>query len=271
MFERFTDRARRVIVVAQDAARDMSHPQIAPQHLLWALKQGEGMAAIAMTQAGVDGTALRQRVADSLERKPAARELDKLPFSPQGKKALELSLREALALGHNYIGTEHLFLGVEREAEKRGQSLDALLGVKSTEVRERLLAMLGGATTAPPLRSPALRSALDRARQQAQQSPLTTGHVLAALMGDPESQAAQALAALGVTRESLQAALNQVPVAATTDAPPAAQSVAITIGETTTVIPDAVIAGALQDLSADELRDAIKRAIGLGGRDQATG
>jgi ATP-dependent Clp protease ATP-binding subunit ClpA len=271
MFERFTDRARRVIVEAQDTARDMSHPQIAPEHLLSALRQGEGVAAIAMAQAGVDGAALRQRVADSIDRKPAARELAKIPFSPQAKKALELSLREALALGHNYIGTEHLFLGVEREAEKRGQTLDGLLGVKTTEVHDRLLAILGGAATAPPLRSPALQSAMDRARQQAQQTPLTTGHLAAALMADPESQAARALTALGVTGESLQAALDQVPVTATTDAPPPAQSVAITIGETTTVIGDAVIAAALQELSADELRDAIKKAMGLGGGDQATG
>ncbi len=271
MFERFTDRARRVIVVAQDTARDMSHPQIAPEHLVWALKQGEGMAAVAMAQAGVDASALRQRVADSIERKPAAGQLDKIPFSPQGKKALELSLREALALGHNYIGTEHLFLGVEREAEKRGQTLDGLLGVGTAEVHRRLLAMLGSGTSAPPLRSPALQSAMDRARQQAPQTPLTTGHVVTALMDDPESQAARALAALGVTGESLHAALNQVPVNATTDAPPAAQSVAITIGETTTVISDAVMAAALQKLSADELRDAIKRAMALGGPDQATG
>jgi ATP-dependent Clp protease ATP-binding subunit ClpA len=266
MFERFTDRARRAIVVAQDTARDLSHAQIAPEHLVFALKQGEGMAALAMAQAGVDGTALRQRVADSLERTPAAKELGKIPFSAQGKKALELSLRAALGLGHNYIGTEHLFLGVEREAARRGQTLDGLLGVRTAEVHERLLAMIGGATALPPLRSPALQAALDRARQHAPQTPLTTGHVVAALMEDPESQAAQALRALGITPESLQAALAGVPVTATSDAPPPAQSVAITVGETTTVISDAGVAAALQQLSADELRAAIQKALGLGGR-----
>jgi ATP-dependent Clp protease ATP-binding subunit ClpA len=229
------------------------------------------MAAIAMAQAGVDGTALRQRVADSRERKHAIEKLGKIPFSPDAKKALELSLREALALGHNYIGTEHLFLGVEREAERRGQTLDGLLGVKAADVRERLVAMLGGAATAPPLHSPALRSTLDRARQQAQQAPLTTGHVLAALMGDPDSQATQALRALGVTGDAVQTALAQVPLTTSSDAPPPAQSVAITIGATTTVISDAVVVAALQDLSADQLRDAIKKAMGLGGLGQATG
>jgi ATP-dependent Clp protease ATP-binding subunit ClpC len=249
----------------------MGHPQIAPGHLLCGLKQGEGMAAIAMAQAGVDATALRQRVADTREHKPENEELGKIPFSPDAKKALELSLREALALGHNYIGTEHLFLGVERESERRGQTLDGLLGVKAADVRERLLAMLGGAATASPLHSPALRSTLDRARQQAQQAPLTTGHVLAALMGDPESQATQALGTLGITGDAVQTALAQVPLTTSSDAPPPAQSAAITIGATTTVISDAVVVAALQDLSADQLRDAIKRAMGLGGSDQATG
>ncbi len=271
MFQRFTDRARRVIVLAQNTARDMSHSQIAPEHLLFALKEGDGMAAMAMAQAGVDGTGLRQRVAESLESKPEAHELDKIPFSPQAKKSLELTLREALALGHNYIGTEHLFLGLEREAESRGQTLDGLLGVKTSGVHERLLAMLGGGTFAIPMRSPALQSALDRARQQAPRTPLTTGDVLSALIGDSRSQGAQALAALGVTAEALQTAVARVPVAGTSDATPSAESVAITIGETTTVISDHDITSALQQLTADQLRDAIRKAIGLNQGDQATG
>jgi ATP-dependent Clp protease ATP-binding subunit ClpC len=229
------------------------------------------MAAIAMAQAGVDGAGVRQRVADGLDSQPPAHKLGKIPFSPQAKKALELSLREALALGHNYIGTEHLFFGVEREAEHRGQPLDGLLGVKAAEVHERIMAMLGGASAAPPMRSPALQAALDRARQQAQQRPLTTGHVLAAVVADPDSQAAQALTTLGVTAEALQSALARVAVTDTSDAPPSPQSVEITVGETTTVISDQVVAAALQELSADQLRDAIKKAIGLDPGDQATG
>jgi ATP-dependent Clp protease ATP-binding subunit ClpC len=271
MFERFTDRARRVIVVAQDTAREMGHTQIRPEHLLVALRQGEGMAALAMAQVGVDSNSLRQRVADRLESKPTARRLDKIPFSPEAKKSLELSLRQALGLGHNYIGTEHLFLGVEREAEGRGQTLDGLLGVKTTEVHERLVAMLGGATFGPSMRSPALQSALDQARQQAQQAPLTTGHLLAALINDSKSQAAQALTALGITGEAVQTAIAGVPVASTSDAPRSAQSVTITIGETTTVIGDDDVATALQQLSADELREVIRKATGLDQPDQATG
>jgi ATP-dependent Clp protease ATP-binding subunit ClpA len=270
MFERFTDRARRVIVVAQDTAREMSHSQITPEHLLYALRQGEGVAAMAMAQGGVDASHLRQQVAEAMEHQPAAQKLNKIPFSPHAKKALEFSLREALALGHNYIGTEHLFLGVERETEQRGQTLDGLLGVKSGEIRQRVLAMLGGATPSPPRRSPALQAVLDQARQQAQQNPMTTGHTLAAMVGDSRSQASQALTALGITGEAVLAALAQVSLADTSDATPVPQSVAITIGEITTVISDPAVARALQDLSADELREAIKKTMGLGDGEEAT-
>ncbi len=143
MFERFTPRARRAIVLAQDAARDMGHPQIKPEHLLVGLREGEGMASAAMSQVGVDGPALRLRVADASQAKPGATKLGKVPFSPEAKKALELSLRAALALGHNYIGTEHLFLGVQSGAESRGQSLDDLLAVNTGDVQTRLMEMLG--------------------------------------------------------------------------------------------------------------------------------
>jgi ATP-dependent Clp protease ATP-binding subunit ClpC len=269
MFERFTPRARRVIVMAQDAARDMGHRQIKPEHLLVGLKEGEGMASAAMSQAGVDGPALRQRVIGRIERKSGASKMGKVPFSPEAKKALELSLRTALALGHNYIGTEHLFLGVQGEAEQRGQNLDDLLAVDAGEVRSRLMDMLGGA--GPPMRSPALQSAMDRARQRAGQAPMTTGHLLAALIGDPDSQAARALAALGVSSEGLEAAITDVPLATTSDSSPAPQSVAITIGETTNLIADPAIASALQRMNPDQLRDAIKKAIGLTDPDQAAG
>jgi ATP-dependent Clp protease ATP-binding subunit ClpC len=271
MFERFTPRARRVIVLAQDAARQMGHPQIKPEHLLLALKDGEGMASAAMVQVGVDGLALRQKVAELVKAKPSVRKLDKVPFSPEGKKALELSLRAALALGHNYIGTEHLFVGVEREAERRGRTLDGLLGVSTAEVHNRLMDILGGTPGAPSARSPALESAMNLARRQAGQAPMTTGHLLAAVVCDTESQAARVLASLGVTGQAVQTALARVPVAGTSDATPSAQSVAVTIGETTTVIGDADVAAALQQLNANQLRDAIKKAIDFANPDQAAG
>jgi ATP-dependent Clp protease ATP-binding subunit ClpC len=271
MFERFTPRARRVIVLAQDAAREMGHPQIKPEHLLLALKDGEGMASAAMAQVGVDGATLRQKVAALVKARPSVRKLDKVPFSPEGKKVLELSLRAALGLGHNYIGTEHIFLGVEREAEHRGQTLDGLLGANTTDVHNRLMDLLGGTTGAPSMSSPAVQSAMNLARQQAGQAPMTSGQLLSAMVTDTDSQAARALSSLGVTSEAVHAAIARVPVADTSDATQPAPSVAITIGETTTVIGDVDVAAALQQLTADQLREAIKKAIELAKPEQAAG
>src|SRR6185437_4855875 len=241
MFERFTPRARRVIVKAQDAAREMGHSRIHPEHLVVGLDEGEGMAAIAMAQAGVDGVALRQRAAARYAGKAAAKKVDRVPFSPDAKQCLEQSLRAALSLGHSYIGTEHLFFGVERQAD----DLDDLLGVAAADVHRRITDLLAGGGAGPAMRSPALHAALDRARADAGQSPMTTGQVLAGLGVDPVR---------------LGAALDAVDVADTSDAAPAPQSVAVTIGDATTVITDPDVATALRRLSADQLRDVLKDA-----------
>src|ERR1700723_3758185 len=105
MFERFTDRARRAIVVAQDEARELEHSFIQPEHLLLGLMEGDGLAALVLRQCGLDAEMLRARVTDADTSSVPSRRLDKVPFSAPAKKALELSLREALRLGHNYIGT----------------------------------------------------------------------------------------------------------------------------------------------------------------------
>jgi len=267
MFERFTPRARRVIVLAQDAARDLGHTKIRPEHLLIGLQQGDGMAANAMTQSGVDGAALRDRVAGLQTTSVAARKVDKVPFSVEAKQCLEQSLRSALALGHNYIGTEHLFFGVERQAEMNARSLDDLLGTSTSEIHRQLSEMLAGAS--PSMRSPALQSALDRARSRAGQSPMTTGDVLVEMLADPDSQAWRALADVGVDSERLRSAIDAVSVADTSDASPAPKSVAITIGEATTILADPEIASALQHLGAEQLRDILKRAIEGGGPSEA--
>lgn len=261
MFERFTDRARRVLVLAQDAARDMDHQQIKPEHLLVALTEGEGVAAKAMAQCGVDAAALRARAAALFPSKSLATKLNKVPFSPEAKKALEQSLRAALGLGHNYIGTEHLFLGVQREAEQRGEALDDLLGVRAGDVNDQVMQMVGDKGPGASMRSPALRSALSAAVRQAGQVPVTTGQLLAAMVADTASQAAKALAALGVGAEAVRAALAQVPLPGTSDATPPAQSVSVTIAGTTTLIDDPDVAAALQRLDADQLREFIKRAV----------
>jgi ATP-dependent Clp protease ATP-binding subunit ClpA len=271
MFERFTDRARRVIVVAQDTARGMGHQQIKPEHLLVALTEGEGAAAKAMAESGVDASALRDKVAQRFENKPSATKLDKIPFSPEAKKALEQSLRSALKLGHNYIGTEHLFFGVEREAEKGKEPLDDLLGVSAAEVHERVLRVVAGMRSAAAMRSPALYKAMGAASREAGGAEMTTGHLLAVMTVDTDSQAAKALALLGVSGEAVVDALAQIPLAETSDASRSAQSIAVTVGETTTLINDPDVVAALRQLNPQELRNVIERAIGLSDPDQATG
>ncbi|WP_285780655.1 Clp protease N-terminal domain-containing protein, partial [Microtetraspora sp. NBRC 13810] len=117
MFERFTDRARRVVVLAQEEARLLGHDRIGTEHFLLGLVgEGEGVAAQAVLGPGVDLAAVRREVEELTGRGRAAPS-GHVPFTPRAKKVLELSLREALQLGHNYIGTEHILLGLIREGE----------------------------------------------------------------------------------------------------------------------------------------------------------
>ena len=117
MFERFTDRARRVVVLAQEEARLLNHNYIGTEHILLGLiHEGEGVAARALESLGINLDGVRHEVVEIIgqgEQAPSGH----IPFTPRAKKVLELSLREALQLGHNYIGTEHILLGLIREAK----------------------------------------------------------------------------------------------------------------------------------------------------------
>jgi ATP-dependent Clp protease ATP-binding subunit ClpA len=273
MFERFTDRARRVLVIAQEEARTLEHAFIRPEHLLLGLARGEGVASTALGDLGLRYAAMREQFAQAVGSMPKAGRLDKVPFSPQAKKTLELSLREALQLGHNYIGTEHILLGVLRGAEDQGAKdnrVNELVGDMAGELRGRVIELVSGAPAPSRLRSPAVTDATDRARQLAGQAPMTTGHLLTAVLEDPGSQASRALAALGVSPEALAAALAEVAVAGTTDTVPA-PVVEIRVGDVTTTIQDPGVAAILGDLTTDEVIAALKRALGLGRGQEATG
>ena len=273
MFERFTDKARRVLVIAQEEARTLEHAFIRPEHLLLGLARGEGVASTALNEAGVRYAVLRERFAKAVSPTPNASRLDKVPFSPQAKKTLELSLREALKLGHNYIGTEHLLLGVLQGAEDpdaKDNRVKDLIGDLSGQLRARVLDLVSGASALTRLRSPALMQATDRARQLAGQAVMTTGHFVAAILADPESQAARALTALGVSPESLAAALARVGVAGTSDAVPG-PPVEVRVGEVSTTIQDPELAVVLEGLTAEEIRSALKRAFGIEPDQKATG
>ena len=117
LFERFTDRARRVLVLAQEEARDLNHAFIGTEHILLGLiREGEGVAAKALDALGVTFDVVREKVEEAIG--PNANPSPgSPPFTPRAKKVLELSLREALQLGHSYIGTEHMLLGLVREGD----------------------------------------------------------------------------------------------------------------------------------------------------------
>jgi ATP-dependent Clp protease ATP-binding subunit ClpC len=117
MFERFTDRARRVVVLAQEEARMLNHNYIGTEHILLGLvHEGEGVAALVLTGLGVSLEDVRRQVQEIIGEGGRAA-AGHIPFTPRAKKVLELSLRESLQLGHNYIGTEHILLGLIREGE----------------------------------------------------------------------------------------------------------------------------------------------------------
>jgi ATP-dependent Clp protease ATP-binding subunit ClpC len=144
MFERFTDRARRVVVLAQQEARDLDHNYIGTEHILLALlDEGQGVAAKALTAMGIDQDAARQRVVEVIGRGQGASP-GHIPFTPRAKKVLELSLRQALQLGHHYIGTEHILLGVIAEGDGVGAHVLVDLGAALDRTRQQVVQILTG-------------------------------------------------------------------------------------------------------------------------------
>ena len=144
MFERFTDRARRVVVLAQEEARMLNHNYIGTEHILLGLiHEGEGVAAKALESLGISLDAVRSQVTEIIgEGQQAPR--GHIPFTPRAKKVLELSLREALQLGHNYIGTEHILLGLIREGEGVAAQVLTKLGADLNRVRQQVIQLLSG-------------------------------------------------------------------------------------------------------------------------------
>src|SRR5215510_10462020 len=146
MFERFTDRARRVVVLAQEEARMLNHNYIGTEHLLLGLiHEGEGVAAKALESMNISLEAVRSQVEEIIGQGQAA-PTGHIPFTPRAKKVLELSLREALQLGHNYIGTEHILLGLIREGEGVAAQVLQKLGADLNRVRQTVIQLLSGYT-----------------------------------------------------------------------------------------------------------------------------
>ena len=144
MFERFTDRARRVVVLAQEEARMLNHNYIGTEHILLGLiHEGEGVAAKALESLGISLEGVREQVEEIIGQGQTA-PAGHIPFTPRAKKVLELSLREALQLGHNYIGTEHILLGLIREGEGVAAQVLQKLGADLNRVRQQVIQLLSG-------------------------------------------------------------------------------------------------------------------------------
>ena len=150
MFERFTDRARRVVVLAQEEARLLNHNYIGTEHILLGLiHEGEGVAARGLQSLGISLDSVRSQVVETIgqgHQSPSGH----IPFTPRAKKVLELSLREALQLGHNYIGTEHILLGLIREGDGVAAQVLEKLGADLPKVRQTVIQLLSGGSADEP-------------------------------------------------------------------------------------------------------------------------
>jgi len=148
MFNRFTERARKVLVLAKEEARRFNHDYIGTEHILLGLiREGEGVACAVLQNLGIDLERLRIEIEKLISPGSSASVLGEIPFTPRAKKALELAAEEAHNLGHNYIGTEHILLGLIREGEGLASQVLFSLGVDLRKIREEIAALLGGSQT----------------------------------------------------------------------------------------------------------------------------
>jgi ATP-dependent Clp protease ATP-binding subunit ClpC len=226
MFERFTNNARQVVVLAQEEARGLGHVHIGTEHVLLGLLGGSetGLARQVLGDLHVQLERTRQLVAQAVP--PQGSPSGHIPFTPRAKKVLELSLREALALGHNYIGTEHILLGVVREGEGLGAEVLVQQGVGLDVVRAAVVGRIeklereGGGQVLAPLRTPAGEAATSAARELAGGAPVGTQHLLEALARTDEGLAAKVLTSLGLDADTIAARIDELGPEGTGDASP---------------------------------------------------
>lgn len=148
MFERFQRSARQVVVNAQEQARELKHHQIGTEHLLLGMLTGEGVALQVLNSLGITQERVRAQV-ERIVAPHAHAAAGQIPFTPGAKRVLELSLREALSLGHNYIGTEHILVGLVREGSCAGMSIVSDFGTSADEVRNLVIRTLSGTSSHP--------------------------------------------------------------------------------------------------------------------------
>src|ERR1700733_1198989 len=284
MFERFTAYARRAVVTAQEEARELNHNYIGTEHILLALlrrpdglpNQEDGIASAILEEFGMSREGVREEVIAKVGIGKGKAKTGHIPFTPRAKKVLELALREALQLHHNYIGTEHLLLGLIRENEgvavqimrshadlaalraavidrlppgEAGEgALAAVTGALLRQVRARHWGPRDGGDVGAP---PATDATLVEAARLAGGSPVGSHHLLLAALADPNSAAARALASLGVDLDQARESLRTTDVTGTTDESPEEagrrqMSIQVTDETLTVVIVDPVLVKAGQ-------------------------
>ena len=151
MFNRFTGRARKVIILAKEEARRFNHDYIGTEHILLGLiREGEGVAAAVLQKMGVSLENIRLEIEKLVQPGPTTQIIGDIPFTPRAKKALELAAEEARSLGHNYIGTEHLLLGLIREGEGIASQVLLNLRMDLNSVRNEVMELLGSALPGAP-------------------------------------------------------------------------------------------------------------------------
>jgi ATP-dependent Clp protease ATP-binding subunit ClpC len=223
-FEKFTVKARQVVVTAQEEARLLKHTYIGTEHILLGLLDApDSMAANVLHQLGYDKETAQVDIAAVV--KPGTEELSgHIPFTPRAKKTLELALREALQLHHNYIGTEHILLALVREGEGVGAKVLAERINPISKIRAAVLASLEGSQdvlASPwPAGTPATEDAVSTASALAGGAPVGSHHLLEAMLRAENSMAARVLRELGVDPDAVAAKIDELDPATTTDANP---------------------------------------------------
>ena len=286
MFERFTDRARNVLVLAQGQANELGHNYIGTEHiLLGAILEGEGVAGRVLASFQIGADRVRAKVSEltaSDKVSPPSRRLNKPPFTPLAKKSLEQALRQALSLGHNYIGTEHILLALAAQTDGLAHRILAELGADSAQVEACVLSTLAEsdpalarerraaersaavASVAAAVVGPAWSAALQEAMTEAaaglgEGQALTTSDVLGALVQASESRAGRILAAAGLTEARLAELMAAVPLEGSSDLP--MPPVSISVQDRTTVVEDPEVARFLLQASPGEIREALRRGL----------
>jgi ATP-dependent Clp protease ATP-binding subunit ClpA len=251
MFERFTSRARHTVVLAQHEARRLHHNYIGTEHILLGLLGEQGIASRALESFGITLDGTREEVVGIIGLGKGTVS-GHIPFTPRAKKILELALREAVQLHHNFIGTEHILLGVIREGEGVGAQILLQHVSDLTEIRMAVLDLVETAPVQPTegrrwLRrrsavpagditewtesqvpgvraelstSPAADKSLNEAARLAGSQPVGSHHLLLAALDDPKAAAARALAAHGIDLEQVRAALKNADITGTSDEQP---------------------------------------------------